>query len=258
MKKVLFAVAALTLALCPNFVFAKELNVEDNNFEPISQTTKYYKTITYYGNDTLNKMNITGYAESSNSRSYEITKEEYDAAEETEYEVRGSGSIETTYKKMTASISQNGSYYQYKNVLNWKTMPAVRSYDIIGIGHYSSVTTSSVYFNQYYCYSGGSCYTSYSHTPKISANGAATVFKLAEGSLSTLRETIYFNVSKTNSGNTITYQVANGDYSHATTNVSYNNAQNYSIGLGGISLNSSISGSYDSIDTADADWAGSW
>ena len=242
-KKILLCFVA-SLFLFPALVFAKE-----DDFVILSENTKYYKTETY--SEGINK---------NKSITYEITKEEYDSVNVEEMLRSNPTTVNTTYKSMTSSISANGNYYRYKNVLNWKTMPSTRSYDIIGIGFLQSVKVHSntTYFEQYYCYTGGSCYYSYSNTPQIFVSGAGTSFKLPSGNLNTLRQTFYFDVEK-NTNNTIYSQYAYGDYSHATSTVSQSDATNYSvIQSGAIYLDSSIASYYDSIPTATASWSGSW
>ena len=71
------------------------------------------------------------------------------------------------------------------------------------------------------------------------------------------RDILYFNIAK-NTSSTLTGLSAAGDYAHATTTVSSNTAQNYSVGGGGLSLNSSISGYYDSIQSAVATMSVYW
>lgn len=250
MKKSLIMIAALAIAISPSLVSAKEvINVEKE--EILAETTKYYKTITKYDNLSINAYS-SNTVNHSNSYSEEISKEEYDAAEESTISTQESASVETNYKKMTTTIYQENGNYKLKNELNWKTMPSVRSFDIIGIGTNQSVKVAGgIMFNQYYCVSGGSCTTSYSHTPKIGSYGAGATFQLMTGGLSTLRITMYYTLSK-NTTATITGLDAYGDYSHATSSISHSDAQNYSVNLGGINLNSSISGKYDSIQSAHA------
>lgn len=250
MKKYIKIVVAMLLAFSPCLVNAQELqNTEE--MEVIAETTKYYKTITTRDNLQLNSYSSLT-VPNSQSYSVEISEEEYNQADETKVETRSTATIETTYKRMTTAILQNGSYYRFRNILTWKTMPAVRSYDIIGIGTYQTVRVASfVNYNQYYCFTNGSCATSTAHTPKIGANGAGTMFRIMPGDLSTLRITMYYDVEK-NTNATITELNAFGDYSHATTSISYENAQKYTVSIGGISLNSSISNYYDSIQFAEA------
>ena len=235
-------------------VFVKAEALADDYVE----STKYIKTVTHYRSNPLQPLgtyNIADY-----SVSYEVSEEEYNNAGTEAILTRdASGSFETTYKRMTVSISQNGSYYRYKNILFWKTIPAVRSYDIIGIGFYSNLQLhSGVNFLQEYCYSGGSCTSSTTNYPQTFTAGAGTTFKLPTGSLYYLKETMYFDLEKKVNVTLIT-QDAYGDYSHATSTITLNNAKKYSVvGSSGIVLDSSITSYYDSISCAHAYWTGTW
>lgn len=250
MKKSLIMIAALAIAISPSLVSAKEvINVEKE--EILAETTKYYKTITKYDNLSINAYS-SNTVNHSNSYSEEISKEEYDAAEESTISTQESASVETNYKKMTTTISQSNGNYRFTNEVNWKTMPSVRSFDIIAIGTNSNVKVANgVVYNQYYCVNGGGCSTSYAFIQKITANGGGASFQLMTGNLSTLKITLSYVLSK-NTSATLNGLDAYGDYSHATTTVSSSESQNYSIGVGGINLNSSISGKYDSIQSAHA------
>ena len=68
---------------------------------------------------------------------------------------------ETQYKKMnTYIININNNHYRYKITLEWKIMPGTRCWDIIALGHESSVYVAiPTTFNQEWCKSG-SCYSS--------------------------------------------------------------------------------------------------
>ena len=256
MKKSLLFLAAVAAILCPTLVHAQEMPTIESTEEPLAETTKYFKTVTNLDEARL-QINSIGENERQASYSVEISEEEYNNAP-TEPERGNPASIETTYKKLTTTISPNGSLYQYKAVLFWKTIPSVRSHDIIGIGMPSNVKVSGyTAFQQYYCYSGGNCYTSGSHTPSTGTYGAGTVYQLASGTLTTLKATFYFDIAK-NTSSTITGLSAAGDYAHATSTISLNNAQNYSVTGGGLSLNSSISGYYDSIQSAIATMSVYW
>lgn len=247
MKKIFLLMLVSVLSIIPFKVAAQ------NDFVLISQETKYYKTITYYKGDTQ-KLSTK-----SNSVTIEITEKEYNEANVNNTNSNPTVS-ETTYKKMTSYILSNGSYYRYKNVLSWKNMPSVRSYDIIGIGFLQSVKihNNTTYFEQYYCYTGGSCYTTSTNYPQIFVSGAGTSFKLPTGDINTLKQTFYFDVEK-NTSSTITTQKAYSDYSHATSSISLANSKKYSvIQSGGIVLDTGVSGYYDSIAVAEATWTGSW
>ena len=141
---------------------------------------------------------------------------------------------------MTTSITKNGNYYRFKNVLHWKSIPSTRSYDIIGIGHYQSVAIyGTTHFNQEYCFNSGACYNSTTNYPQIFSSGAGTSFQLPSGSLSSLDQTFYFDVQK-NTSATITTLKAVGDYSHATSSISLENSKKYTINISGISLDNSL------------------
>ena len=243
MKKNLLALAALAIAISPNFVNAEEL-------EPLAETTKYYRTVT-----TMDSLATNAYSSNtvnwSNSTSYEITEEEYNEAKDRDLVLMGSAAIETTYKVMTTAIWDIGGAYQFVNLLHWKIMPQVRSYDIIGISHYSSIyALTTPYFQEYYCYTGGSCSISNTHIPRNETHGDSSVFPLNTGNINYLDISIWYNVGKTNPNSTITTLYAGGDYAHATSYISSSTASNYFMDVGGINLDSSISGYYDSIQSA--------
>ena len=250
-KKYLVALI-FSVVFIPTFVFASD----DNDFEILSENTKYFKTITYSNVNSLLRLNALPYSES-----FEVSKEEYELANENSSITLAdySGTTETTYKKMTTTIASNGNYYRYKVVLNWKNIPSTRSYDIIAIGFYSNLrVNSSLNFKQEYCYSSGSCSSSTTNYPQTFDAGAGTTFKLPTGDLSSLKQTLYFDVAK-EVNSTIISQGAYGDYSHATSSISLTNAKKYTVNKdNGIILNSSVSSYYDSISVARASWSGSW
>lgn len=252
MKKIylLFIISLFVFPIC--IIHADEV---DNSYVLVSQIDKYYKTITYNNyiydyNDTIGSKNI-------NSYTIEISKQEYDAAE-VQNNIKGDAGVETTYKKLTSQIRQNSTKYRYTATLTWKNFPNTRSYDIIAIGHYSSVQRSNgPYFSLYFCKTDGTCTTTTSHYPQTFSAGTGASFKLPTGSLTTLVATLYFDVVKTNSG-TLYSQIAAADYAHATSSVSSSQSMNYTVGPGGITLGSSISSKYDSMSAATATWSGTW
>ncbi len=249
MKKLLFIIGGI-ISIFPCLVFADNSNNED-----IVTETKYYKTITYnYGFSDTNSI-VYNPLENNYSYTQEISEDEYNSVIPTLDNIllRGNGYTETTYKKMTTSISANGSKYKYQVVLNWKLMPATRSYDIIGIGHYQSVKLSGnanfllTYDNQ----------TSSSASIYTSSTGTTATFQLPTGSISSLSAKLYFNVEK-NVNATILTQKAFGDYAHATSTISLTNAKKHTIGTNGIVHESSVSSYFDTMSTATATWSGSW
>ncbi len=260
MKRIgIYLIILISILFIPTLVKAEEDDCVDCVLE--GETIKYYKTDTYY-EDLGNPGNVMDIL---NGRAYsvttEITREEYDAVDINEpnvYQTRDSSTVETTYKKMITQLYAHGSGYRYRNQLIWKLFPTVRSYDVIGIGFYASVKPASLpSFSQYYCTSSG-CTSSAMRTTQIFSNGASATFKLPSGTLSALDETFYFDVEK-NTNSTIIYQVAAGDYAHATTSTILLNATNHEvIQTSGIQFDSSVSGNFDTMNEAVVYWSGSW
>lgn len=250
MKKNLIITLLLIMIVCPNIVNAKEFGYGTK----IGESKKYIKTVTSidkaalyaYNSDTVNW---------SETYSEEVTEKEYNEAKDGGMTLVGSDAIETTYKVMTTAIWDIGGAYQYVNLLHWKIMPSVRSFDIIGISHYSSVqATTTPYFQEYYCYTYGGCSTASTHYPRNETHGDSSVFPLNTGNINYLDISIWFNIEKTNPNSTVNQIYAAGDYAHATSYISSSTASNYTMSVGGINLNSSISGYYDSIQSAEV-WA---
>ena len=252
--KLLFS---MLLFVMPFAVFADS---QDASLAPVAETTKYYKTVTITRNNDFSTMSAN--VPTVSSVTTEISKEEYDAVEGTQAMMTRdyNTTIETTYKKMTTTILQNGSYYRYKNVLNWKLMPSTRAYDIIGIGHYQSVRLhGNVYFTEEWLYTSGGGSSTNVGIKQVFDRGIGTSFALPSGDINSLKATLYFDVEK-NTTATVVAQAAYGDYSHETTyGLTSLQAMNYTVDQGsGIMLDSSISSYYDSIQTANAYWTGSW
>ena len=117
------------------------LENKDSNAALLAKNEKYYKTV---------YTDLNG-----NSYSVEVPKEEYD----NQPTMNARATVTTEYKQMVSMLSQNGSKFRYKVTLGWRSMPKIRSYDIIGVGFRDDVyIDSSVYFNYYWCKSSGDCY----------------------------------------------------------------------------------------------------
>lgn len=246
MKRSLFIFfVILGIVLFPKNTYAETEKV-------LVETTKYYKTVTFLGSDNTYILN-----NNKLSTTTEITEEEYNNSN-TLIRTNSSTTIETTYKKMTATITANGNYYRYKNRLVWKNIPKVRSYDIIGIGFQTSVKIKgNTYFSQNYCVVNSGCTTTTTNSPKIFANGAGTSFKIPTGDLYQLDQTFYFDVEK-NTQYTIINQTINGDYAHATSSISLANSKKYTMDFDKIELDTSVVNNYDTISSAQATWSGTW
>ncbi len=248
MKKILI-VLLIGIFIFPINIFAKEKGEED--FTEITRQEKFYKVVYYNDNNQISSIGGTNYIV------YDISESEYNSANLFEHiNPNVSGFVETTYKKMTTYILSNGSNYRYKVTLEWKNLPSTRSYDIIGIGHFASVKTVGdlVFYQEYN--QNGTHKTVYAHIPQYFSYGASATFKLPEGSISSLTQTLYYDVEKNTNATILTHK-AYGDYSHATSSISESNATNHTVSSS-IVLDSSISGYYDAISSAIATWNGSW
>lgn len=293
MKKIIILIVIGTFCIFNNSVHAQDLNNIDCyiNGNNIIMTFEQYNKLINLGfteqeifnmseTEFKNNKDIIGSVISTSEKYYrqqieyntnneiisiieeEVDEQEYNNFPNSDISLASltPGYIETNYKKMTTQIISVSDKYRYKVTLEWKNMPAVRSYDIIGIGFDSSVYIySNIYFQQNYCYSDGSCSSSSNGYYKSMSNGGAVAFKLpSSSSINTLNSYLYFTVAKTSS-NTIYGLNAYGDYSHATSSISGDLANsNYSINQSGISLNSSILNYYDEISTAVATFNGIW
>lgn len=200
MKKILMLLF-MTIIFLPTGVKAEEYV---NEFEEVAKEEKYYK-VTYYEDG------IQQYSIASNNRSYvtiEVSKDEYDnSVINDDVNLNSSAYVETTYRKLTTSILSNGEIYRYKVVSEWKSLPSVRSYDIIAIGHYASVKIKGdLYFYQEYDTSDGTHKVVKTHTPQYFSYGAGATFKLPTGNVSSLTQTMYYDVEK-NTTSTILSQI---------------------------------------------------
>lgn len=232
----------------------------------VAEAVKYIKTVTVFNNSSVMRDANLG---EMTSLTTEVTKEEFDNAPGTSSPVdplSGASTYtyaqtETTYKRLTTTIFADGAYYRYQTNLYWKNIPKVRSYDIMGIGHYNDVelyNTSQVMFNQEYCEDQYSCYLSGTGTDVVKEYGTAEVFHLPYDSLISLEQTLSFTVKKAVTWS-IDEMVAAGDYAHATkATTSAFAAQNFGIGVGGLILYDAIYDYYDTTPAAIATWSGTW
>ena len=217
----------------------------EGNLEATS--TRYFAHITRY--------DATGRIISSNDM--EITEEDYNS--EVVMPI-GDAYIETTYKRLKTVIATSGSKYRYKVTLTWKMMPAVRSHDIIGIGCVSSrvyIDATSPRFSQTSCI-GTSCTNTATYVGSyIGTNGAGVSFKLPSStSITTLHSFYFYDVNKATS--TVTSMIAYGDYADAVKTISAGASDGFWVDQGGIDLVDSIEDYYDTINSANATWSGSW
>ena len=212
----------------------------------VSEKTSYFKTTTFYGSEEnfLSVSHNTFFSET-----IEITEQEYLEAKEMPNELsKAYNTIETTYKKLKVSILTDADKYKYKAELEWKKMPKVRSYDILGIGFYRSVKALSISYNTHYCLNNGSCYTTNSYYAKNVSGGVGATFQLPTSSeVKSIKSTLTANIDKNVTDATIIEQMATAEYVHAQKNITSALAREYSIGVTGIDLNSNNISYYDNM-----------
>ncbi len=235
------------------------LNISESEFNRlknlkgkiVSEEVKYYKTT--YPTSRFYTATVKPITE-------EITKEEYDLIGEVVAR-DSTNTLETVARKITTTISLVSGKYRYNISTNWKTMPSVRSYDLIGIGMDNKVKLSgAVTFAQVFCTSTlvSSCSSLTAHNLKKTSTGIGASFVLKSGTYKIITVGLYFDVVK-NTSSTITSQKAVGHYVHATEKVPYDPITSIlSIGEYGIIIDSSLQGHYETISTVKATWTGSW
>ncbi len=213
-----------------------------------ADVTNYYVNVVRY--------DITGKIVSSSDM--QISKEDYMNSDNLLMPL-GDGLVGTSYKEMRTTIAKADSKYRYKVNLKWKTMPATRSYDIIGIGFEPNVyLNSDINFQQKYC-SLNICKTNTAiNSSSVNPNGVGVSFLLPSSKeITSMESTLYFDVSKVISG-TIKLMTAYGDYSHATKKIAGGAAQMFAVNQAGVDLSTTIEDYYDAIDSAAATWSGTW
>lgn len=269
MKKIktLLLLLIVSLLIIP-FVVKAEKNESDEkpfdelNAEIVSQTVKYLKVVNVYDNVERDSYGNIINANVLSSNSYELTKEEYEKEDKTNtLTTRDSTVVEANYRIMTTTISYSNGKYRYTNQVNYTSFPSVRAFDVIGIGHYNDVTMDgSPYFKMEYYTQSGQHFNSFAYTPSSFSKGKSATFTLPLPNLSMLTITYYFDVKKVNTGSTIYYQVAAGDYAHGIdSTLTLSQALNHTVnGTLGIVHSSSVSSKFDSVNEAEVYWTGTW
>lgn len=222
-----------------------------NIYNPeIAMDTKYLKTTT-----------TTKYGKTIRE-TIEVSEEEYNNAVVGAPQARASGVVETSYKKLISTIDNSpigNSLMRYRTYMHWKTMPVVRSYDIISMGFSSTYVNIvlSPSFTLLYT-QGGYTYRSSSAYVREFVNGAGAVFQLPSNCV-TLNQDFFFDVAKNDTSSTITVLNSFGDYAHATETVNPTTVNNnYTANMAGIFLNSSITNKFDAMTETDVTWTGTW
>ena len=267
-KRVLLLLIVAVLLVIPTIVKANEndnsSSYNTKNAVLVGTTTRYLKTINVYENVEKDSFGNIVKADLVSSDTYDLTKEEYDNADidvSKTLVTRSTTTVETTYKRMTTTLSYSNNTYRYQNQVNWKNFPSVRSYDVIGIGHYSDVTISgSPYFELEYYTTMGIHFKTYYYNSSSFSMGESATFMLPLPNLSSLSIYYYYDVQKTNPYGTVTSQVAAGDYAHGIdSSLTLSEALNHDVAATlGIVHDSSVANKFDTINEAEVYWSGSW
>ena len=272
-KSKILILAVLTLLIVPMFAVPTFANPQDEDnanrstfdeskAQIISQNIRYFKTVEAYRNVERDSYGNIISGDLLGSETYEMTKEEWDQTDfDDNTQTRDQTTIVTAYKMMTAALLYDGNTYRYRNELSWMSFPAVRSYDVIGIGHANNVTAADTpsFTLEYITEMGLHFYGLFNYQQSFS-NGKSATFTLPLEELQSLTITYYFDVKKIDQDETITYQEVYGDYAHGIdTSITFSDAINHDvIGSLGIQHDYSVWYMFDTIDEADVYWNGIW
>lgn len=172
-----------------------------------------------------------------------VSEEEYNSAPEAEVNVDGTipldgdyGYVETTYKRLSASLVDHGSgQFALIGSLSWKKMPACRSYDVFAYRfmhfNYNNFAGSQAYYpNGVY---NSISYNTSSPGYKALANGAGVSMNLVDGSEITGYE---LAVATNLTVNTTSYSQAHAyiSYQHAQSDLTRVESMNYNLDISGL------------------------
>lgn len=204
-------------------------NEMKKNFTPVEETKKYIKTVTYIDSKGT-----------PTSNDYEVTEQEYNnpiiprannCVEDNAVEC-----WETTYKKLYMTIwgwGSNNIVEEERIILinEWKIMPAVRSYDVIGVRYYNWQPTTAWGDQTAFSYDEGVNTTEYSYNGSnmnIQSNGIGISQNLYDySSLYGLSNRLVVE------GKVLSDHIGRyGSYQHATRDVTLAQSKNYTFGNG--------------------------
>ena len=223
----------------------ESLKEDLNNVDIIDTKVKYIKTITY-------KDELNNYFHSE----VELTEDEYNnfVAEKSRSSCSdGVACWETNAKKLFMRVYVDTSQGDYQFVMNnlWKSIPSVKSYDVMGFRwtstsnefirtNYSGVQVYNN--NQYIQYSMGGT------NSKTASNGLGISMNIVDSASTYLSNTIIMYAGF--SMNTVV--TVYGTYQHATSDLSLANSKSYSFSSSGLGKvlyysNTNIRNKYDNM-----------
>lgn len=159
----------------------------------------------------------------------EVTEDEYNNSG---YVSRAT-TVETAYKMLTLSVAHGNTDASISLTNIWKQMPAVRSYDVIGLRLYNlSVLQGTQTGKQIYTLNGTTDYVSYAYNgTNINnlSNGFGISMNLLDSNITYLQN----NITVTAIGNSGTKAIF-GSYQHAVNNITLATSKSYTLGSGGL------------------------
>lgn len=208
-----------------------------------AETIKYIKTDEYYDRDG----NLV------NRSSEEISEEEaINGSTKPELEPYGHTITHTTsMKRITMTVTGSASVKSTTIKANWLSIPAVKSYDVIGLRPVSGslmLNSNSASLSGYQKYDGNYIYYKKGGSnDKVVTSGVAGV-AFAMNIVDSTSSSLEMSMNLTVGSNYSPYNIY-GAYEHATTDVSLNEALNFNFsyyGLGNCFLwNNNIGSKYD-------------
>lgn len=188
-----------------------------------------------------------------------ISEEEYNNAPTAEVNMPGEivpydyKYVETTYKRLSGTLTQASSGYKLVAAVSWKKIPVCRSYDVFAY-RFNHFNYSGFGGNQTYYVNGNYnniVYNTSSEGYKAQSTGAGVSMNLVDGSNITGYElTVATNLTL----NTTSVSQAHAyvSYQHAQSDLTRAQSMGYTLnvsGLGNVILfsNSSIAGKYDGM-----------
>ena len=198
----------------------------------ISRTQKYYKTvIPTYGSSYV----------------VEVTEEEY-------YNHNNNllSMVETYYHTIIGTIAANGSLYRYKEIMEWNSLPQVRSFDVIAIGFDGDIHIDNIasFYNMYTDSSDNDYYSTAYFDKEYSDTGGSTTYELPSNFVGATA-IYYFDVAKDVGAGTITELDMCADYAHSLQTVTGLQAASHYIDISGIDFSSNVYNYFSEIPCAD-------
>lgn len=243
MRKVKFAFLIAVTTLGISSVKAVDIKPEDYNRLRLvfsdarisAMTEEDVNKYLEYDLENAEKSTIYYKGVSKNNDSYtwkEVTEEEYNSEEVTPF----STTVTTNYKTLNLSVFHNASddVYDFYLQANWKYVPKVRSFDVIGFRFYNiaiingSQTGTQAYKKKGEAYYDTIVYSANGKNISKQSNGFGISMNLVDDDIDDIELSIDASGLKSSSVSHVY-----GSYQHATENVTLAQSQQYTISAAG-------------------------